>query len=92
MDWCAVRSTRRFISSWIPIGPWSSRPGVRCPLAARLISHEKECRLLPFALECDTCDFVRHVDDEVDAYTAAKDHESEHGDHFVYVEERTEAA
>lgn len=41
---------------------------------------------MPYSLDCDTCDFIRTVDDEVDAYAAAKEHESEHPNHFVFME------
>lgn len=37
-------------------------------------------------LECDTCDFERTIDDEVDAHAAATEYESEHPDHFVVME------
>lgn len=39
-----------------------------------------------FILDCDTCDFGRTVDDEGEAYVLSKEHESEHGGHFVLIE------
>lgn len=41
---------------------------------------------MPYWLDCDTCEFGREADDEVAAYSAAKDHEAEHTDHFVAIE------
>jgi len=39
-----------------------------------------------FRLECDTCEFGREVDADVDAYAAARDHESKHPTHYVIIE------
>jgi hypothetical protein len=41
---------------------------------------------VPFRLECDTCGFAREADAEVDAYAAARDHESNHPTHYVIIE------
>ena len=41
---------------------------------------------MTYSLNCDTCDFVRTVDDEGNAYVLARDHEREHGAHFVMIE------
>ena len=38
-----------------------------------------------YDLKCDTCEFSRTVDAESSAYSAAKDHESDHPDHFVLI-------
>jgi hypothetical protein len=40
---------------------------------------------VPFDLDCDTCDFNRTVDAQRSAFSAAKDHESDHPDHFVLI-------
>jgi hypothetical protein len=42
---------------------------------------------MSFHLACETCDFVHETDDEIDAYAAARDHESEHPTHYVFIEE-----
>lgn len=39
-----------------------------------------------YALACDTCDFVCMVDEQNRAYVLARDHEREHGSHFVLIE------
>lgn len=36
-----------------------------------------------YHLSCDTCDFYRHLVENGWAYTLAKGHEEEHGNHFV---------
>lgn len=41
---------------------------------------------MEFRLECDTCGFDRTTDDELRAYGLAKEHEAEHGEHFVLIE------
>jgi hypothetical protein len=38
-----------------------------------------------YDLTCDTCDFDRTVEAERDAYADARDHESAHPDHFVFI-------
>lgn len=42
---------------------------------------------MAYSLTCDTCEFAREISDEIDTYAVAKDHESEHPDHFVYIEQ-----
>lgn len=41
---------------------------------------------MAYSLDCDACDFVREHDDEITAYSVAKEHEAEHPDHFVHME------
>lgn len=41
---------------------------------------------MEYVLDCDSCGFDRIVDDDQRAYGLAKDHESEHGEHFVLIE------
>lgn len=40
---------------------------------------------MPYDLTCDSCEFARTVNEEVSAYTGAKDHEEEHPTHFVFI-------
>jgi hypothetical protein len=41
---------------------------------------------MPYALRCDSCGFTEEIDDELDTYGVAKDHESANQDHFVFIE------
>lgn len=41
---------------------------------------------MTYSVDCDTCDYVREFADEVTAYAAAKEHEAEQPDHFVFME------
>lgn len=41
---------------------------------------------MEYRLQCDTCDFDRHVDENGRAYTLAKEHERDHGNQFVLME------
>lgn len=38
---------------------------------------------MPCRIECNECDLESHIDDCVTAHKRAKEHEAEHGDHFV---------
>lgn len=40
---------------------------------------------MAFDLACDTCEFSRTIDAENSAYTTARDHESDHPSHFVFI-------
>lgn len=42
---------------------------------------------MPYSLTCDTCEFTQEITDEIDTYAVAKDHEVEHPDHFVFIEQ-----
>jgi len=51
-----------------------------------IIRVEEEFRTpVTYDLTCDTCDFDRTVEAERDAYADAKEHESAHPDHFVFI-------
>ncbi len=41
---------------------------------------------MAYSLDCGTCEFFRETDDEVTAYSLAKEHEAEHPEHFVFIE------
>lgn len=41
---------------------------------------------MTYSLDCDTCQFARSIAGEVNAYSIAKEHESEHPEHFVFME------
>lgn len=41
---------------------------------------------MEYHLSCDTCDFDRQIDENGWAYTLAKEHEEEHGNHFVLMQ------
>lgn len=41
---------------------------------------------MAYSVECDTCEFMREINDEVTAYSVAKDHEAEYAGHFVMME------
>lgn len=40
---------------------------------------------MAFTTRCDTCGLDEVVETERDAYQVALEHESEHGDHFVFI-------
>lgn len=46
---------------------------------------------MAFTLRCDSCEFADSVDDEHTAYTRTRDHELEHGSHFVLIETEQKA-
>ena len=41
---------------------------------------------MAYVVDCDACEFDREYDDEVTAYSVAKEHEAAFPDHFVYME------
>lgn len=41
---------------------------------------------MPYSLSCDSCEFVREIDDDVTAFEVAKDHEAAFANHFVLME------
>lgn len=41
---------------------------------------------MAYTLTCDSCEFDLGVDEEVRAYSNAKEHEAEHPAHFVFIE------
>lgn len=45
---------------------------------------------MTFNLDCDSCGFANEVDEEVYAYTDARDHEAEHPSHVVVISETRE--
>lgn len=38
-----------------------------------------------FELICDSCEYVRTMEDEPGAYARARDHETDHPTHFVFI-------
>lgn len=41
---------------------------------------------MEYRLDCDSCEFARYTDDIMEADNIARQHEVEHGDHFVIFE------
>lgn len=41
---------------------------------------------MEYRLKCDTCGYDRRIDEERRAYGLAREHEAEHGEHFVLIQ------
>jgi hypothetical protein len=45
---------------------------------------------MPYRLDCGSCEFTTRIREETDTYAVAREHESAHPEHYVFIVEATE--